>query len=41
MPVQWLLLFFLAITEFEMVIECNKKEREKLFSQSNGALLPG
>ncbi|XP_026804206.1 protein FAM166B-like [Rhopalosiphum maidis] len=24
-----------------MVIECNKKEREKLFSQSNGALLPG
>jgi len=24
-----------------MVIECSKKEREKLFSQSNGALLPG
>jgi len=32
---------FLAKTKFEMVIECNKKEREKLFSQSNGALLPG
>lgn len=34
-------IFFLAKAEFAMVIECNKKEREKLFSQSSGALLPG